>query len=338
PHGSSSVVLIGASPRFAHAGGPLLKRFSAAQLATQRAVALPAPLAQTLGVGALLTVKLQVGANVLTPLLGATLSKADIGGLVNSPIVLTNISFAQQLAQMNGRISRVFIRPKPGHERAVQAQLTGIARQVGANLEAADNDGTLFARASAPAQLAERLFAAISAIVAFMFALNAMLVTAPARRRFVEELRPQGATCAMTVQIVLFDALVLGTLGCCLGLVLGDALSVAVFRSTPDYLSFAFPVGNERVIEWQSVLLAVGAGLLATLAGVLWPLRGVLNGSAESEEPIALEKGRGRRLLASSAGIGLLAGTTLLFVGAPQLAVLASATLLLAMLCLLVPA
>ena len=48
----------------------------------------------------------------------------------------------------------------------------------------------------------------------------------------------------MTVQILLFDALIIGVLACILGLALGDALSIAVFHTTPGYLAFAFPVAK----------------------------------------------------------------------------------------------
>ena len=330
-HGRESVDLIGADPHSAYVGGPLLRRFSAAQLARAHAIALPSPLAQAIGAGPLEAVKIQVGASVVRTLLAATLDQADIGGLVHSPVVLTNVAYAQRLAGLSGRISRIFVRPQRGQEDQVRGELARLARAANANLEPADFDATLFAVASAPARLAERLFSAISAIVAFMFALNAMLVTVPARRKLIEDIRLQGATRVMTLQILLCDAAVVGALGCVVGLVLGDALSVAVFGSTPDYLSFAFPVGNERIVTWQSVALALCAGLAAALVGVLWPLRDTLRGSFEHGRRPAV---RGRRV-APLAGLCMLGLTTLLLVLAPQDAVLASATLLLSLLCLL---
>ena len=77
----------------------------------------------------------------------------------------------------------------------------------------------------------------------------------------------------MTVQALLFDALVLGVRGLAAWLALGDLLSIALFHSNPGYLSFAFPVGSQRIVTWQSVALAVGGGLLAACVGVLIPLR-----------------------------------------------------------------
>jgi putative ABC transport system permease protein len=109
-----------------------------------------------------------------------------------------------------------------------------------------------------------------------MFAFNAMLVTAHLRRRLVESLRRRGATRTMTVQVLLFDALVLGVLGTLIGLALGEALSILVFRAEPGYLAFAFAVGEQRIVAWQSVALAAGAGLLAACVGVLAPLHDVL--------------------------------------------------------------
>ena len=74
------------------------------------------------------------------------------------------------------------------------------------NLVPADFDSRLFAVAVAPESKSEALFSGISALVGFMFALNAMLMTVPSRRRLIEDLREQGATRWMTIQILLFDA------------------------------------------------------------------------------------------------------------------------------------
>ena len=69
----------------------------------------------------------------------------------------------------------------------------------------------------------------------------------------------------MIVQILLVDALRDRALACVLGLAFGEFLSISAFHSTPGYLSSAFPVGNERIVTWQSVLLACVAGLCRSL-------------------------------------------------------------------------
>ena len=62
------------------------------------------------------------------------------------------------------------------------------------NLVPGEFDSRLFAVAVAPESKSEALFSAISALVGFMFALNAMLVTVPSRRKLIEDIRPHGAT------------------------------------------------------------------------------------------------------------------------------------------------
>ncbi len=334
PRGQRSVDLVGVDPRFTHYGGPLLRRFSATQLAAQRAIALPAPIAHAIGAGSLQTVELQVGASVTRALVGAALGEEEIGGLVDSPVAIAPVAFAQRLSGMAGRLTRIFVRPRPGREREVHAELGRLAGPAGANVEPASFDSTLFAVASAPNNQSEALFGGISALVGFMFALNAMLVTVPARRRLIEEVRPQGATRRMTVQILLFDAAVLGVLACVLGLVLGELLSTAVFRATPGYLSSAFPIGNDRIVTWQSVAFAVGAGFTAATVGVLWPVRDIL------AQPLQAERLTGRRsggwvAARLAGGLGCFLVTTVILVVRPQSAILGSVTLVVALVCLL---
>lgn len=338
PEGRRAVDLIGADPRFARSSGSLLRHFSAKLLAGQRAIALPAPLADEIGVRPLQPLRLQIGASVQETVLAATLEEADIGGLVHSPVVLAPVRYAQTLTGMQGRVTRVFVQPRPGRESQLHRELAPIALAAGVNLEPADFDSTLFAVASGPQSESETTFSIISALVGFMFALNAMLLTVPARRKLIEDLRPDGSTRRINLQILLFDALVIGVLACVLGLALGEVLSIAVFHSTPGYLAFAFPVGNDRIITWQSVAVAVAAGMAAAAAGVLWPLRHILlaplgPGAAPRSEHRTHDWPRVRL----AAGVGCLAVTTLILLAHPQAAILGNFTLIAALL-LLVPA
>jgi putative ABC transport system permease protein len=329
-----SVELIGTDPRFAHLAGTLLRRFSAKQLAAQRAIALPAPLAAEIGAGPLETITFQVGANVTSTLLGATLGEADVGGLVHSPVALAPVVYAQHLAGMQGKITRIFVRAHPGFERQVRAGLERLAATAPVDVEPSNYDSTLFGVAVAPESQSETLFSVISALVGFMFALNAMLITVPSRRKLIDDIRLQGATRFMTTQILLFDATVIGVLACLVGLALGEVLSIAVFHAVPGYLSFAFPVGSERIVTWQSVALAVGAGLTAAVAGVLWPLRDVLGRPPEGAGPATH---RPRRWMQARLALGLacLACATLILAVHPQSGFAGTIVLVVALICLL---
>jgi putative ABC transport system permease protein len=197
------------------------------------------------------------------------------------------------------------------------------------NVEPASFDATLFAVAALPENQSETLFSAISAIVGFMLALNAMLITVPRRRRLLARVRLQGANRTMVLQILLFDALVLGVVSCVVGLALGDALSIFVFHSTPGYLSFAFPVGNARIVAWQSVTIAIVAGMLAAGAGVLWPLRDTFRSSQDHRVTDHRSWVIGRAVVGTIA----FAITTVILVVWPQDSKLGVLALVVALLC-----
>ncbi len=358
PAGRASVDLIGADPRFASIGGPLLRRFSIRRLAFQQVIALPAPIAAAIGAGPPLVqsstlehagsgaagsstrrvplrpIELQIGAHVVRTILGITLQEADVGALVHSQVALAPVAYAQRVGGMEGRVTRVFVQVRPGRRTEVRAGLARLAAAWHLNLEPADFDATLFAVASTPAQQSEGLFSVISAIVGFLFALGAMLLTVPERRRMIEAMRRRGATRTMTVQALMFDALVIGVLACVLGLLVGELLSIEAFHSQPGYLSFAFPVGSQRVVTWPTVALAVGAGLLAAFIGVLAPLRDIL--ARPLRLSAAAERApRGWSVFRLAAGTLCLAITTLILIFQPQAAAVGSFTLIAAMLALL---
>lgn len=332
PRGMRSVELFGVQPQAVRASGPLLRRFSARQLATQQAVALPGPLARAIGAGPLTLVNVQLGGGYIETLVGATLDRSDIGGLVDSPVAFAPLGYAQRLAGARGRISRIFVRYRPDRRTAVHSALAGLAARWHVNLAPGTFDTRLFEVAVSPQSRSESLFSAISALVGFMFALNAMLITVPSRRHLIADLHPHGASRLMIVQILLFDALVLGTLACLLGLALGELLSLAVFHATPGYLTLAFPIGNGRIVTWQSVIIAVAAGMLAAVAGVFWALAALL--PRESKRSL-LERVRVNRRSLAAAGLVCLAATTVTVTAEARAALVGNVTLVLGLLLLL---
>lgn len=332
PNGQTrSVDLIGTDPRFANFGGPLLRRFSAKQLAAQRVIALPAPIANALDAGAFQTMNLQVGAKVVPTLLGATLGAKEIGNLVDSPVALAPVAYAQQLTGMTGRITRIFVQADIGRDSEVRAGLNRVASAGHVNVEPADWDAKLFSVAALPENQGETLFSIISAIVGFLLAANAMLITVPRRRKLLAHLRHQGSTRRMSLQLLLFDAAILGMIACVLGLVLGEALSISVFRQDPGYLSFAFPVGSSRIVSWQCFAEAIAAGMAAACAGVLLPLR-------DTFMPASLHGALGHRWLVicrAVLGVAAFTCTTVILLVHPAGSNLGNVTLVIALLCAL---
>ncbi len=344
PRGRSAVELIAGDPRYVHYGGTLLAHFDAAPLGALRVIALPTSVAREIGVDALQPVGLELGARRLRAVMGATLDAGDIGPLVTSPVAIAPLRYAQEATGLPGKVTRIVVQVRPGHGRAVRAELQALAAGRPVNVEGAGFDARLFGAAAAPANQSEELFSAISALVGFMFAFNAMLVTVHLRRNLVETLRRRGATRAMIVQVLAFDALVLGVLGTLLGLALGEALSIFVFRAEPGYLAFAFAVGEQRIVTWRSVALASAAGLAAAAIGVLAPLGDLLATRLRAKQDAAAGQAQARlaraRALAwrCALGAGCLALTTAILLARPQAALLGAVALVAALLLLLGPA
>ncbi len=333
PTGQQPIELVSTNPRFAGLGGALTHHFTAAQLTSQQALALPLPVAQSIGALSLQPVRLQIGARVEQAFLGAVLLERDIGGLIHSFVAIAPIAYVQQLADMPGRLTNILVQPYRGRDREVRAGLMRVAAGR-LNVEPADFNATLFDQASGPVNKSALLFSAISALVGFLFAFNAMLLTVPQRRHLVADLRLDGYSRRMIVDVLLFDALVLGAVATLLGLLLGDLLSLELFRSEPGYLSFAFALGSQRVITWQDFALACGGGLLAAFVGVLAPLRADL--FAGPSLGVAAVRPRGRATVAALlAGLLCMAVTTAILLAAPQDAIVGIVSLVAAVLLLL---
>jgi putative ABC transport system permease protein len=333
PKGQASVDLVGVDPRFAQLGGPLARKFSGKELSRQRVIALPAPLAGSIGASEFEDVRLQTGTRVVETFLAATLG-GEVGGLVDSRLALAPIKYAQQLLGTEGRISRFYIKVKPGQGATAAVGLRRLAAANHLNFVPADFDEQLFALASAPAQQGESLFSGISAVVGFLFAFNAMLLTVGERRRLITTMRRRGTPRLMIVQALVFDALVIGLAASAIGLLLGELISIELFRAQPGYLAFAFPVGSQRIVTSATVAEAVGAGLLAALVGVLAPVRDILARPLRAQVEIERTP-RGWTAARIIAGLACLAITTLIVVFRPQSAVIGVITLIIASMALL---
>jgi putative ABC transport system permease protein len=334
PKGRASVDLIGADPRFAHLGGPLLRQFSARQVAHQRAIGLPSAIADAVGLHAFQDATLQVKGLNHETFIGATFGGKEIGELADSQVALAPIAYAQQITGNVGRITRVFVKVDAHDSAAARTELRAIARAHHLNLVPADNDARLFTVAFAPAEQSEGLFSLISAFVAFLFAFTAMLLTVPERRRLIELMRRQGYERSEVIQVLVVDAALIGALACALGLLVGELLSIHVFHAEPGYLSFAFPLGSPRIVTPLAVAEAVCAGMLAAFVGVLAPLRHILARPLRSQ--VALEEPvRGWGIIRLIGGVVCLGITTTILLFRPSAALGGSIALVVAMLALL---
>jgi putative ABC transport system permease protein len=331
PRGSASVQLIGADKSLSALGGTLVRGTELRPFGDIGAIVLPAPLAHTIGVtrfGQEALLKLD-GRTAEAPLY-SQLHSNQVGALVHSSVAIVPLSFAQELTGLGARVSRILIQPAAGSEAHVRAALQRLAAGR-LNVETVDYEERLFTKAAAASNQSTALFSAISALVGFLFAFNAVLLTVPQRRRLVVDLRRDGYTPRTVIAVLLLDAVVLGLIACALGLVLGEELSIHVLHSNPAFLSLAFAVGSERFVSWQSVAFALAGGMVAAIVAVLTPLRDIL-----SRDPLAAlglrqspgeEQGAGSatpartRARAALAGVVCLLAATAILLAAPDAAI-----------------
>jgi putative ABC transport system permease protein len=333
PKGGESVELVGADSSLRALGGALVRRTELEPFAGIGAVLLPAPLARHLGVTRFgREVTLRLDGRVEHAPLYEQLRERQIGALAASPIVVAPLFFAQEMTGLEGSVSRILVEPAPGMEGQVREALVRLAGGR-LNVESTSYDERLFAKAASASNQSTALFAVISALVGFLFAFNAMLLTVPQRRRLIADLRRDGYTPGAVIGVLLLDAVVLGVLACVLGLVLGDELSIHLFHSNPGYLGSAFAVGTQRVVGSRSIAIAAGGGMLAAVVAVLSPLRDII-----SRDPLAAiatkeGSGTGRANIATAlAGVLCLATATAILLAAPRLAIVGMVLLIAALL------
>jgi putative ABC transport system permease protein len=337
PKGAQTVDLVGVDRRFVQLRGRLLARFSAAQLSLQHGLALPAPIAERIGVKSLQPLTVQVGARNVRTLLAVELNVSDIGSGAASPVAILPLAAAQRLTGMDGDVTRILVEPKPGDDAEVRSGLQRLAAGR-LNVRPANFDASVFHQAESPTVQSTELFSAISALVGFLFAFNAMLLTVPQRRNLITDLRLDGYTPLEILEVMLFDVFALGVAGTLAGLALGDLLSRSLLQAQPGYLSLAFPVGSQHIVSWQSVAIAAVGGLLAAIVGVIVPLRGEIFGY----RPLRSHRTRAPRqiksIVALACGLGCIALTTVILlqgITTVGIAVLAFTNLTLALLLVL---
>lgn len=338
PNGAAPVELIGADSSLSRLGGTLTRGAELRPFAGIGAVVLSAPVSRRIGVG-------RFGQEVNFQLAGRT-AEAPLyvqphmrlsGPLAAGAVALVPLSLAQEMTGSAARVSRVLVRPVAGMESQVGAGLQKLAAGR-LNVESTGYEERLFANAATASNQSSRIFSAISALVGFLFAFNAMLFTVPQRRRLVLDLRREGYGPRTVIALLLLDAGVLGLVGCALGLALGQELSIHVFHPNPAFLSLAFPLGGERVVGWESFAGAVGGGMLAATVAVLSPLRDILGRHPPSDlAPRERSAARRAGVRAALGGAACLAAATVILLAQPDAAI-PGMVLLVAALLLVLPA
>jgi putative ABC transport system permease protein len=334
-----AVQLIGVSPSVESLGGSATQQYASATALLQGGVGLPTGVAGDLGVGRGAVVGLAGNEQVRRARVRALLGGGVLGSASSSPVAVAVLAVAQRLAGIPGRVSEVLIEPAPGKARIVASELERLAAGR-LDVRPADYELGLLSQAIKPNRQSTSLFSAISVMIGFLLALNAMLLTVPERRRFIAELRMQGYDPRQIIVLLGFQALGLGVLASLVGVGAGELLSHALFERTPSFLSAAFPIGTEEVVHLGTILIAIGAGVLATALASLTPLldlRSSRPADAVFRERSASSEIVGERTIRrlALAGVALIVLVVAIVLYAPGATIVGGVALALASLCLI---
>jgi putative ABC transport system permease protein len=337
PHGRQSIQLLGVTNSVVRLGGLGTKGLGLSGFHFVSGLLLPASVAGQIGAepGDRVTVLAFGGAHTIK--VGAVLKSSPFGPLASSPVGVTPLITAQRLTGLQGRVTQVLIEPERGQGGLVARELRTLAAGR-LNVVAADNELALLDEAVKPNDQSTSLFAAISVMVGFLLALNAMLLTVPERRRFVADLRMQGYDWRQIVALLGFQAAVLGVAASAVGVLLGDLLSRAFLHRIPTYLMTAFPIGTHESLHVGTSLLAVGCGVLATMLASLSPALDLR--PSRPTDAIFRDRSGGSEVLAPGTprtllivAVASLAAITVLVLLVPGLTVLGGVALALTALC-----
>lgn len=335
PKGRRLVQLIGVTSNIVKLHAAATPNLGAGTAVLAGGIGLPVEVAGAIGAQSGGSLTLLANGDAHPTRLRAVLGKQRIGPVAYSPIVIALLPVAQALAEKPGRVTSVLIKAKPGVEDSVRRELERLVAGR-ADVVAADNELGLLANAARLTNQSMKLFA----MVGFLLALNAMLLTVPERRRFVSELRTQGFRPGQVIVVLGSQALILGVVASVVGVALGELLSRSLFHQIPSYLTFAFPVDSQQIVHPTTVALAIACGVLAALFASLppvldlrsnRPLDAVVHETGEVGQSIT----RRTTLALSAAGGSLIVAVSAIVLLAPALTVIAGVFLALAVLCLI---
>jgi putative ABC transport system permease protein len=270
PRGRQAAQLVGVTASVVDLGGLGTRNFGAGGFRFSGGLILPAGMAGAIGAEPGDRVTVLAFGLAHTIAVGAVLDSAQFGAFASSPVAVSSLLVAQRLTGMRRRITQVLVQPRRGQDAHVAVALRTLAAGR-LDVLPADNELRLLEQAVQPNDQSTSLFAAISVMVGFLLALNAMLLTVPERRRFLADLRMQGYDWRQILVLLGFQAVVLGVVASAAGVVLGMLLSNAFFHRIPAYLAAAFPIGTQQVLRPGTVGLALACGVLATLLASLSP-------------------------------------------------------------------
>ncbi|MEX1142647.1 MAG: FtsX-like permease family protein [Thermoleophilaceae bacterium] len=337
------VTIASIDPTLAALSGTLTRSFAPGGFKLGRGVMIPSATAEALGlpsataeIGAqpLPQIQAHVRGRAVDLTVAAVLGRDTVGPLTDAQLAVAPLAHLRRVTGMQGQVTRILVDAAAGQEEVVRRNLVRLAPSH-LTVTAADSDIRLLEQATGPTNQVTGFFATISALLGLLLAFNAMLLTAPERRRLVSALRVQGFTPRQVVLLVLFQASVLGVVASSIGVIAGSFLAGWMFSESPEYLASGFTLGARTIVGNAPVIVSLVGGILASClaaAPALLDLR-----RARAVDAVFHERGAPGNAVSAQTRQRMLFGSVAAFVAAtamlvwlPQAALAASGLLAIA--------
>jgi putative ABC transport system permease protein len=268
----------------------------------------------------------------LTLQIGTQTKRVQIVGLMKQPnsvssrvlegLILTDIATAQELFDLNGKLTRIDLIATSEQAQRIAANLPQGLRVARAS-EQADTVSQL----TAAFQLNLTAFSLLALAVGMFLIYNTVMFSVVQRRRMLGILRCVGVTGREIFLLILSEAALLGLIGSILGLFLGillGRLTVALVTQTINDLYFTLTVSDVS-IDAASLLKGLALGVLSALLAAALPAYEASSVPAVTVLQRSDLEDRVRRLLPRLNVIGaalIFAGAAILLFGQSNVAIL----------------
>lgn len=268
-------------------------------------------------------ITLQVGTRQKqVTLVGLMKQPNQVSARVLEGLILTDIASAQELFDLNGKLTRVDLIATPEQAQNIAANLPQ-----GLRVARASEQADTVTQLTAAFQLNLTAFSLLALAVGMFLIYNTIMFSVVQRRRMLGILRCVGVTGREIFVLILSEAALLGLIGSILGLFLGillGRLTVALVTQTINDLYFTLTV-SDVTIDLSSLVKGLALGILSALLAAALPAYEASSVPAVTVLQRSDLEDRVRRLLPRLNVIGALliaAGAAILLFGQNNVALL----------------
>ncbi len=211
------------------------------------------------------TLNLQVGtAKKTVTIVGLMQQPNEVSSRVLEGLVLTDIATAQELFDLNGKLTRIDLIATDAQAETIRQSLLQ-----GLRLLRASEQADTVTQLTAAFQLNLTAFSLLALAVGMFLIYNTVMFSVVQRRRMLGILRSIGVTGREIFALIMGEAALLGLIGSIIGLGLGillGRLTVALVTQTINDLYFTLTVSDVTIDPLslgKGILLGIGSALLA---------------------------------------------------------------------------